>query len=54
MQRGVSGEKAEVIRTLNQMRTMIRLAQDLGDIDAATAARIDEHMVRARRSVGLS
>jgi len=54
MQRGVSGEKAEVIRTLNQMRTLIRLAQDLDDLDAATAARIEEHMVRARRSVGLS
>jgi len=54
IQRGVSGEKAEIIRTLNQMRTLIRLAQDLGDLDDATAARIEEHMVRTRRSVGLS
>lgn len=36
MQRGVGGEKAEVIRALN------------------TAGRLDEHMVRACRSVGLS
>jgi len=54
MQRGVSGEKAEVIRTLNQIRTLIRLSQDLGDLDAETGARIEEHMMRARRSVGLS
>ncbi len=54
MQRGVSGEKAEVIRALNQVRTMIRFAQDLGDISAETAGRLDEHMGRARRSVGLS
>ena len=54
MQRGVSGEKAEVIRALNQVRNMIRFAQDLGDITAETAQRLDEHMVRARRSVGLS
>jgi DNA-binding response OmpR family regulator len=54
MQRGVSGEKAEVIRALTQVRTMIRVAQDLGDISAETAGALDEHMVRARRSVGLS
>jgi DNA-binding response OmpR family regulator len=54
MQRGVSGEKAEVVRALNQVRNMIRFAQDLGDISAETADRLDEHMVRARRSVGLS
>jgi DNA-binding response OmpR family regulator len=54
MQRGVGGEKAEVIRALNQVRNMIRFAQDLGDISAETAGRLDEHMVRARRSVGLS
>ena len=54
MQRGVGGEKAEVIRALNQVRNMIRFAHDLGDISAATAGRLDEHMARARRSVGLS
>lgn len=54
MQRGVSGEKAEVIRALNQMRNMIRFAHDLGDISPETAGRLDEHMARARRSVGLS
>lgn len=54
MQRGVSGEKAEVIRALNQVRTLIRFAQDLGDLDAETGGRLDEHVARARRSVGLS
>jgi hypothetical protein len=54
MQRGVGGEKAEVIRALNQVRNMIRFAQDLGDISAETAGRLDGHMGRARRSVGLS
>jgi hypothetical protein len=54
MQRSVGGEKAEVIRALNQVRNMIRFALDLGDISAETAARLDEHMTRARRSVGLS
>jgi len=54
MQRGVSGEKAEVIRSLNQVRTLIRFSQDLGDLDAETAARLEDHMARARRSVGLS
>jgi len=54
MQRGVSGEKAEVIRALNHVRTMIRFAHDLGDFTAETAERLEEHMVRARRSVGLS
>jgi len=54
MERGVGGEKAEVIRALNQVRNMIRFAHDLGDISAETAGRLDEHMARARRSVGLS
>jgi len=54
MQRSVGGEKAEVIRALNQVRNMIRFASDLGDISAETAGRLDEHMIRARRSVGLS
>jgi DNA-binding response OmpR family regulator len=54
MQRGVSGEKAEVIRALNQVRTLIRFSKDLGDLDAATATRLEDFMARARRSVGLS
>jgi hypothetical protein len=54
MQRGVGSEKAEVIRALNQVRTRIRFARDLGDIGAETAGRLDERKARARGSVGLS
>jgi len=54
MQRGVGGEKAEVIRALNQVRTLIRFAHDLGDLDAEKASELEEHVGRARRSVGLS
>jgi len=54
MQRGVGGEKAEVIRALNQVRNLVRFAHDLGDLSSETAERLDEHMARARRSVGLS
>ena len=54
MQRGVGGDKAEVIRALNQVRNMIRFAHDLGDLGGDKAAQLDEHVGRARRSVGLS
>jgi CheY-like chemotaxis protein len=45
---------AEVIRALNQVRILICFSQDLGDLEANTAACLEEHMLRARRSVGLS
>jgi hypothetical protein len=54
IQRGVSGEKAEVIRALNQVRTLIRFAHDLGDISAETAEQLEVPMTKARRSVGLT
>jgi CheY-like chemotaxis protein len=54
MQRGVSGEKAEVIRALNQLRNLIRFARDLGDLSGDTAESLDAHVTHARRSVGLS
>src|SRR5712692_8516399 len=54
MQRGVGGEKAEVIRALNQLRNMINFARDLGDLSGEAAERLDEHVTHARRSVGLS
>jgi len=54
MQRGVGGEKAEVIRALNQLRNMIHFARDLGDLSGEAAERLDEHVTHARRSVGLS
>ena len=54
MQRGAGGDKADVIRSLNQVRNMIRFAHDLGDLGPDQAAQLDEHVARARRSVGLS
>lgn len=54
IQRGVSGEKAEVIRALNQVRTLVRFAHDLGDISAETVEQLDVPMTKARRSVGLT
>jgi DNA-binding response OmpR family regulator len=54
MQRGVGGEKTEVIRALNQLRTMIHFARDLGDLGEDVSQSLDELVNRARRSVGLS
>jgi DNA-binding response OmpR family regulator len=52
--RGNSGEKSETIKALNQLRTLIRFARDLGDIDEEQHRRLEAHLVRARRANGLS
>jgi two-component system response regulator (stage 0 sporulation protein F) len=54
MQRGASGEKHDVIRALNQIRTMLRFAKDLGDIGDDGHRRLEASVAKARRSVGLS
>src|SRR5512144_192046 len=54
MQRGASGEKHDVIRALNQIRTMLRFAKDLGDISDDGHRRLEASVAKARRSVGLS
>jgi CheY-like chemotaxis protein len=54
MQRGASGEKHDVIRALNQIRTMLRFAKDLGDIDDDGHRRLEASVAKARRSIGLS
>ena len=53
LQRGVGGEKPEVIRALNQVRTVLRFAKDLGDMSDDTHRALDAYVARARRSVGL-
>jgi len=53
LQRGVGGEKPEVIRALNQVRTVLRFAKDLGDMSDDTHRTLDAYVARARRSVGL-
>lgn len=54
MQRGAGGEKHEVVRALNQIRTMLRFAKDLGDIGDDDHRRLEASVAKARRSVGLS
>ncbi|MFI5376174.1 MAG: response regulator [Candidatus Rokuibacteriota bacterium] len=54
MQRGASGEKHDAIRALNQIRTMLRFAKDLGDIGDDGHRRLEASVAKARRSVGLS
>ena len=54
MQRGAGGEKHDVVRALNQIRTMLRFAKDLGDIAADGHRRLEASVAKARRSVGLS
>lgn len=52
--RGVVDEKPELIRALNQIRTLLRFSRDLGDISDDEHRRLEGHVAKARRSVGLS
>jgi DNA-binding response OmpR family regulator len=54
LQRGVGGEKQEVVRALNQIRTLLRFAKDLGDIADDAHRVLDAAVARARRSIGLT
>jgi two-component system, response regulator, stage 0 sporulation protein F len=54
LQRGASGEKQEVVRALNQVRTLLRFAKDLGDIADDAHRVLEASVARARRSIGLS
>lgn len=53
MQRGAS-EKQDAIRALNQIRTLLRFAKDLGDIGDEAHRRLDARVAKGRRSLGLS
>ena len=53
VQRG-GGDKAESVRALNVIRSLLRFAKDLGDITDETHRSIESHLAKARRSVGLS
>jgi two-component system response regulator (stage 0 sporulation protein F) len=54
LQRGAGGEKQDVVRALNQIRTLLRFAKDLGDISDDAHRVLETNVARARRSVGLS
>lgn len=53
-QRGTTGEKADVVRALNHVRMLLRFARDLGDLSDEQHRSLESHVVRARRSIGLS
>jgi len=54
VQLGMGGDKHETVRLLNQIRTVLRFAKDLGDISDDTHRALEAHLAKARRSVGLS
>jgi two-component system response regulator (stage 0 sporulation protein F) len=54
IQRSVGSEKPEVIRALNQIRTLIRFSRDLGDLSDDAHRHLESWVVKARRSVGLA
>jgi len=54
LQRSNAGDKPELIKALNQLRTLFRFARDLGDLDEDHHRRLEAHLVRARRANGLS
>jgi DNA-binding response OmpR family regulator len=53
VQKGVSGEKQEVVRSLNHLRMLVRFARDLNDISDSVHRHLEAQIVKARRSVGL-
>jgi DNA-binding response OmpR family regulator len=54
VQRGGGDDKAESVRALDVIRSLLRFAKDLGDITDETHRSLESHMAKARRSVGLS
>jgi len=54
VQQSVGGERAEVIRALNQIRTLLRFAKDLADMSDDAHRGLEASVAKARRSVGLS
>ena len=54
VQRGSGADKAETVRALNQLRSLLRFAKDLGDLTDEVHRGLESHMARARNSVGLS
>jgi CheY-like chemotaxis protein len=48
-----AGDKPENVRALNQVRSLLRFAKDLGDLADETHRMLESHIARARRSVGL-
>jgi CheY-like chemotaxis protein len=53
-QRGSGADKGETVRGVNQIRMLIRFARDLGELSDDVHRQLEGHVVRARRSLGLS
>ena len=53
VQKGVVGEKSEVIRALNHLRMLIRFARDLGDFSDSVHRHLEAQIVVARRTAGV-
>ena len=53
-QRSAGGEKPELRRALDQIRILLHLAMDLGDITDEAHRSLQSQLTRARRSTGLS
>jgi DNA-binding response OmpR family regulator len=54
VQQSAGGERSEIIRTLNQIRTLLRFAKDLADITDDVHRALEASVAKARRSIGLS
>ena len=54
VRRGPGGDRRRVLRNLNEMRTLLRFAKDIGDITDDAHRRAESCLVRVRRAVGAS
>jgi CheY-like chemotaxis protein len=48
-----AGDKNESVRALNQIRSLLRFAKDLGDMGDEAHRSLESHVTRARRAIGL-
>jgi DNA-binding NtrC family response regulator len=53
VQRSTATEKSDLVRSLNQLRTLLRFAKDLGDLSDDSHRALESLVVRARRALGL-
>ena len=54
IRQGPGGDRRGVLRKLNEMRTLLRFAKDLGDITDDVHRHVESCLVRVRRALGAS
>jgi len=54
LRQGQGGDRRTLLRLLNEMRTLLRFAKDLGDITDDVHRHVESCLVRVRRSLGIS